>query len=327
MKPIISIQYLRAVAALSVVVFHLESRLTPLGYDGAWPQWPRAGVDLFFVISGFIMVTTTIVSEKTAPEFARDRITRIVPIYWIWTSVVVVLAGAYNYHSLASYFFIPSMHPTAGKMWPALIPGWTLNYEMFFYGIFAISLWLSKRHFIIICLGALLFLAASAPLWDSMVMQFYSEAIILEFGLGMIIGLVWQKEKLPGHWSLIVVGTALLPILDSITEERLLSFGLPCALILIGALSIEDQIRRIPSWSLIGDASYSLYLVHGLALSFSFVVASRMGISWQLFIPVGIGAAIVAGVLAYILIEKPIGRIMKKMTKRQRGLTEAAAIQ
>jgi exopolysaccharide production protein ExoZ len=133
-----SIQYLRAFAALSVLLFHITQRGSHGVTVGA------AGVDVFFVISGFIMATITNARVITPFEFLRDRLVRIAPAYWIVTLFLVLLAAAVPlsfptftapaYHLLFSLAFIPHTDPLGGSF-PVLVPSWTLNYEMFFYGL------------------------------------------------------------------------------------------------------------------------------------------------------------------------------------------------
>lgn len=311
----ISIQYLRAAAAFAVVVFHIQPRIDKLGYSGDWPDWLKGGVDLFFVISGFIMVATNRDGQKTALEFAIDRVRRIVPIYWIWTTAIVLLSGAFNWHSLASYFFVPWQHPTEDRLFPILIPGWTLNYEMFFYAVFAGSLAVSSRYFVSVCLALLLLLCALNPVLDTPVWKFYTDAIILEFGMGMIIAAAWQQGKLRAHWVLMPVGLALMPFLEFFNLHRVIALGIPSALVVIGAIASEGRITIIRPLVILGDASYSLYLVHGLALSFTFTAAKQFGVSWFAFVPLAMASAILGGLLAFYFVEKPIGRALNHWSK------------
>ena len=147
-RPWVSIQHLRAIAALSVALFHAC-------------QWSQidfgigaAGVDLFFVISGFVMWTVTAGREAAPLTFLRRRVIRVAPLYWIVTLALV--AGALVFpqrfpevepradHILLSLAFIQHMNP-AGQPFPILAPGWTLNYEAVFYLVFASTLILPVR--------------------------------------------------------------------------------------------------------------------------------------------------------------------------------------
>ena len=147
---ILPIQYLRGIAALMVVWHHSSSQIPALnrffpGSSGAH------GVDLFFVISGFIMAVTTTGAGLTPLQFLRRRVVRVVPLYWILTLAMVGLAlvAPSLFRTLKvtadtlvqSLLFIPHFSTSfTDKAWPLLVPGWTLNYEMYFYVILAVIL-------------------------------------------------------------------------------------------------------------------------------------------------------------------------------------------
>src|SRR5215467_2504234 len=149
-----AIQFLRALAAAAVVAFHVRfdfvNNVSPPGFLPAAFNLGAAGVDLFFVISGFVMVysSESLFGRPNAPAtFLLRRIVRIVPLYWLMTSVMLayVLARGFGPSdaspqlALASYFFIPYRRPS-GAMDPLYGIGWTLNYEMFFYVVFAVAM-------------------------------------------------------------------------------------------------------------------------------------------------------------------------------------------
>jgi peptidoglycan/LPS O-acetylase OafA/YrhL len=158
MRQILSVQMLRAVAALTVIVGHVQAQsiLDTERFGGSFTPthilpW-GAGVDLFFVISGFIMVAS---SEKlfAAPKgnvtFLARRFARIIPLYWIFATLYIVLkflAGSDGHpfpnwpDIVASYAFWPSDTFGDGHPRPFYTLGWTLNYEMFFYILFALFL-------------------------------------------------------------------------------------------------------------------------------------------------------------------------------------------
>ena len=129
---IVSIQYLRALAALAVLVFHAASKA---GVDFSIGQ---AGVDLFFLISGFLMVVIT-GDHTSAKSFIIDRLIRIVPLYWIATLTLVVLSligfapnlSIQPAYVIQSLLFIPVREPGGENIWPVLVPGWSLVFEIF----------------------------------------------------------------------------------------------------------------------------------------------------------------------------------------------------
>ena len=143
-----SIQYLRALAALGVVIFHASPAEHPFMVG-------NAGVDIFFVISGFIMWSITEERPASPAAFLKDRLIRIAPLYWLLTTLLVV--GALVVPKLfpnlridlpyvaGSFLFVPMRPPGstgADPIWPVLVQGWTLNYEMFFYVLFSLCLFL-----------------------------------------------------------------------------------------------------------------------------------------------------------------------------------------
>ena len=159
--PVSSIQILRAVAALGVVALHVSHEgATRLGARNPLPDFSvgAAGVDLFFVISGFIMVyaSDALFARAGAPAyFFTRRLARIVPLYWAATAAAVVCFVAFRYAGaleqlswqtfVASLLFVPWPRPD-GAMLPVHMLGWTLNFEMFFYVVFALALMLTRRN-------------------------------------------------------------------------------------------------------------------------------------------------------------------------------------
>jgi len=145
MTRLYGLQYLRGLAACAVVAYHAADRAQRPFTVG------EAGVDLFFVLSGFLMWAITDADSRPG-RFLADRAKRIVPIYWIVTSVMLAgaLAGLFPAvrlsvaHVVTSYAFLPSVSPSNGQIWPLLVPGWTLNYEVGFYLLFGAALCLPR---------------------------------------------------------------------------------------------------------------------------------------------------------------------------------------
>ena len=156
MTRIYTLQYLRALAALAVVALHGANRVAdalPAALASVLALG-HAGVDLFFVISGFIMWSIARDAAISPATFLARRIIRVAPPYWIATLVWVGLVSAIGYdwitvtaeHTFLSLGFVPHFSPTFwDRVWPVVMPDWTLNYEMFFYLVFAGTL-LAGRH-------------------------------------------------------------------------------------------------------------------------------------------------------------------------------------
>jgi len=340
-KAYLSIQQLRAVAALGVVIFHIDTQLARMGYEGWWPNFLSSGVDIFFVISGFIMWITTWDRPTTPIRFMWNRITRIVPLYWIMTAFALAVllvnadlmqSGTLDWgHVVKSFLFIPDVHPVKlNSMEPLIFAGWTLNYEMMFYLIFAATLFLPARFRLPAAILALLALAGvrlfdPAPLT---VLWFYSSEIILEFGMGMLIGaFVTSGRKVAALPAFLMVcgGALALAIVGEWHEEmsRTIVRGIPSALIVLGAVSLElhGRVLKSRAFAYLGDASYSIYLAHGVALSALAQIWRRVldeanPASWASFTVVSLVVCTVSGAVTYELIERPIAKIIKGGRKR-----------
>lgn len=334
-----SLQYLRAIASIMVLCYHINVQMERMGYHGWSPSSLASGVDLFFIISGFLMLVTTNGKKNYTLSFYKKRMIRIVPLYWIVTSLLVFLmifapstvqSGRPElWHIIASYLFLPAQHPVFPTIEPVLIPGWTLNYEMFFYFVWGLIL-LAPNGFRapiagFFLTGLVVFGTLFPP--SNVMMIFYTSTIIMEFIFGVIIG-VWYLRGGPlptfAGWPLLIVGfLALLCFNETPPQARFLFWGIPAALIVTGALVLEraDAVRKYPVFVLLGDASYSIYLVHGIALSAAGQIWRRLGLEGLpghlvLFIVFAIIVAVAAGVMVHLIIERPLLRLMTRKPPR-----------
>ncbi len=312
------IQYLRAFAALAVVVFHAAERT---GYAFAIGA---AGVDVFFVISGFIMWVIVERRPISPGRFLLDRIRRIVPVYWLATAVMVAgaLAGLFPNlvltagHAVASLFFVPAHSPSSGEIWPMLVQGWTLNYEMFFYLVFATCLVLPQRlrlwsmaglFGLLVVLGLLV--ESDAPLFLT-----YTRPIILEFVAGMLIGRLWLNGRVPARpLAFALVGLGLAGF-AAIGVLRLPFYEWTCGplacVLVYGTVAVEKQggIPRLGLPVMLGDASYSIYLWHTFAISVAAKIGTLLGMPPALAFILSVCAGLAVGLAAYHLIEGPLLR-------------------
>lgn len=283
-----SVQLLRALAALAVVAHHALNDLAALsGQARAYP-WPlEAGVDLFFVISGFIMVRISGEAPGGRGDgagFLIRRIARIVPPYWAASALYlsIVLAAPHLLSRpppgagevVAAFLFVP-VRGAEGLIQPIYPLGWTLNYEMGFYLLFAGSLLVRttapwRVALLAVVFGA--FVAAGALFGpQAAVLQAWSDPIILEFVLGAAIGLMPVRvlRAVSGFARLALVFVAL-PGFALFGEggPRVLAWGVPSALLVLAAVSGETALRggvgRLAV--ALGDASYMIYLAHPFLL-------------------------------------------------------------
>lgn len=310
-----NLQALRALAAIMVVLHH--------NYGGPF-IWGHYGVDVFFVISGFIMVHA-VDPSKGAIDFYTRRVIRIVPLYWSITlglfAVALLKPGLITSSDgnvtdlIKSLAFIPYWSEDIQVYHPIIFVGWTLNYEMFFYLLFGSCLWLQKkRQIVILCLALLLTLVALGFLFDGgPIFRFYTSPILLEFAAGMALALGWHKLKLETFPAVMTVLVCLVTMafVDPYREffHRGLLIG-PVALVLVAAsLAAENAGHYVKNRLilLLGAASYSLYLSHVYVLG----LLDRLPIPgvealWVLAVPV-------ASILLYEWFERPVGSKLQKL--------------
>jgi exopolysaccharide production protein ExoZ len=250
-KTLLSIQYLRAAAALAVVLFH-ALQWTSGGFEVG-----RAGVDVFFVISGVIMWWVTADAPVGPEAFLWRRLTRVAPLYWLASLAVAggalvspaflpeVLLGWR--HLALSLAFIPHFDPH-GRPFPLLPPGWTLTYEAAFYLVFAGALLAPKRWRAQAITAVLTAIVAAGFLLSDPAYILGANPMLLEFAAGVWLGKLYETRRLPGRawgFALATLGVAAFTILEItgfINELwRPLLWGVPAALIVAGGLSFEDH--------------------------------------------------------------------------------------
>ena len=287
----------------------------------------RCGVDIFFVISGFIMWLVTRNRETDATLFLKRRLLRIVPLYWLINIVVAIAATAKPNlfpvdrpefsHVVQSMLFIPHTSPT-GDMHPLIGQGWTLYYETFFYVLFAFTLaWFRQRQFL--CLASAILCLVCLGAWihfESQITMTYTSPLLLEFLAGAYIGRAWLAGwALPLRAALVAMFLGIicvsLPthIFDGLA--RCVTLGIPASFIVAGLLSVERRsaLPQARFLRLLGDASYSIYLTHYLAwLAVSLVVAKAgLPFSTPVYL-VTVLAAVVLGIATYFCVEQPLSR-------------------
>ncbi len=261
-----SLQVLRAVAAFAVMFTHIPM----FGY-GAF------GVDIFFIVSGFIICYVTSIN---ADNFLIKRLFRVLPLYYFGTVVIFAISlmlpellnkADPQWQSLGkSLLFIPYLNANM-EVAPVLKLGWTLNYEMFFYAIFALALKFSKKHSALISVLILtcVVLLGRIVESDNVLFNFYTDTILLEFCFGIIIFQVWQKigcinlSTTKSYLALcLAIAIYIAMFFIEGQELRVLYWGGP-AIILFSVMLFFTGNIIFPVWLIIlGDASYSLYLFH-----------------------------------------------------------------
>ncbi|OEC36000.1 Peptidoglycan/LPS O-acetylase OafA/YrhL, contains acyltransferase and SGNH-hydrolase domains [Pseudomonas cuatrocienegasensis] len=313
-----SVQALRAFAAWLVVFHHVMQVFFDFQAESAtgWFLAERGaiGVDIFFVISGLVIYLSTRDKVIAPGRFLLNRALRIVPAYWLYTLLAALLIAYANpvmptqqfdlQHLLRSLLFIPAENPAGFGLYPTLNVGWTLNYEMFFYLLFAFSV-LAPERLRLPLLAALLLLSTglAAQPWVS---GFYANAIVYEFLLGVALGVAYSRGWIvPARlWPMLALLGAALAIYLFDSSNRLLHWGLPSALLVAACLALEPYFRTaswLKGW---GDCSYSVYLVHVLVLSLGWYAAQRFELPVYAVIAACMPVIAVLGWASYALIER-----------------------
>ena len=340
---LVQLQYIRAIAALLVVYFHAILQIDKLSPD-TWLSsylFGKSGVDLFFVLSGFVMWITTCGRTMSVTDFWWRRIRRIVPLYWATTLFAAAVAFAMPQilkstqfdipHILASLFFLPWINPSdpEGRMIaPLIVPGWTLNYEMYFYLLFGFCLAVPVRFRLAALIGliAAVFALCNISGAQTTLARFYGDSVIFEFIAGAVLGQFYMRRtrlRIGTASALTLLGFALLIYNDyrGFDLPRLLTIGVPAALIVYCATAVEIADERGWRWlRVLGDASFSIYLTHaftlaGMRMIYPEVIAVLP--SDTLFVVLMISASSLIGIASYYLFELPVSKLLSSPTTRR----------
>jgi exopolysaccharide production protein ExoZ len=332
------LQALRAYAALPVVLFHTGFMITGIHKIGIF------GVHMFFVLSGYLIAS---ICATDPYAFLRRRIIRIVPSYWLMTLLLYCVAAQFPYlmsatqalplELLKSLFFIPYMKSN-GLFQPILFVGWTINYEICFYVVMALSVFLIKRRASLLATAILLSIMGVSSLFadKSGIARFYSDPIICEFILGLIVyycvhavpkALV-LRLKYP-LTAVMLVALFSLPLIEAFdlfpSLSLVIQFG-PLSFLLIWSsclLALSGNDLRYGILVLIGDASYTLYLVHPyIEMALDRIVAKYFPI-FHIATVFGclfaVAVAIAASIVLYLKVEKPtLSFLVKRFCKRDK---------
>jgi peptidoglycan/LPS O-acetylase OafA/YrhL len=349
---IVNIQFLRAIAALLVVFYHTSDHFFVVGGNTSgnifsfFSKIGYIGVDIFFVISGYIMWITTkkLHSYIGAKKFIYARLTRIYLTYWFFLSFMIFFyhRSLYNFDLIGSIFLTVS---SPSKL--LLQVAWTLQYELYFYVFFTFLLFFQRKYlikFLVITFILIIIIQVYASIYvdvynkaifneASTLWTFWTSPFILEFLMGSFVGYYFDKYRIKNLLPLSLAITSLLIVafwfqknyLDgSLVEgyflrERVFFLGLFSMGVL--AILIEYNKRNIilfPKFSLLlGGASYSLYLSHNIILLFIYQIGIRDAIGAygknQLFFMLLIILLIISySIVHYLFIEKKVMSYAKK---------------
>jgi len=267
-----------------MVVFHHARWFFPATsvlFTAAWGEVGSRGVDIFFVISGYVMTVSTrnfsTAIERRLPQaadFIVKRFIRVVPLYWIatlWAARRFIWSGAAGWPLVEDFLFVPHFSEgDHGLIWPYLFQGWTINYELFFYALFAISMLAGRRRFLCLSLAllALILLGTAANIAGRQphvaATIFYTSNLLFEFLMGVWLAL-WmrgRKAHLPA-WAAAIVTVLGFVALALPNDDTVRGFadGMVAVVIVWATLQWSARVE-LPWLGRLGDASYSIYLFH-----------------------------------------------------------------
>jgi peptidoglycan/LPS O-acetylase OafA/YrhL len=303
------IQALRGIAALMVLFFHMHPHwdLVPmLSLTSTVTRWGFSGVDIFFALSGFVVYRS---AQRTIPTrgiwpFVKKRLLRIYLGYWP-VLLLIALATVFVYHGSLPplkkmVLSALLLYPNIWDNW--LLPAWSLTMEIYFYLWIALIALLPQRHQIkaVICVMAILaawgigWLIADQPgvFNGQQPLRYGLTGLGLEFLAGALLAHAYDRKArifqtpqatAPLCLALMAGGIGLgmsSPYFDRVEIMRVASFGAMGLSALVLALTLEQTRFTPPEWLVaIGDASYSLYLLHTVLLDASGRVRSFFGIA------------------------------------------------
>jgi peptidoglycan/LPS O-acetylase OafA/YrhL len=342
---IVSIQLLRAIAALSVVYRHS----TAAG-DYNFPPAGAFGFDIFFIISGFIIAY--MVSGNTE-NFLVKRIIRIAPLYVLATIVMTMtvaffpnLIGSTTISFsgfIKSVLFIPGPE---NRGYPILGQGWTLNFEMLFYFIMFLCIIIvkNKKYLTIACIFVLIFIMATLNLLKSenFIFNYYKNGLFPELIYGMILYHCYvyfnkNGKKIFYNKNIKIIFLTFLGIISygfmifsdvynfHLTTNRNIDYGIPSLILIVSLLFLEKEIkdhRIIRFGILLGEASYVMYLIHYHVVIFlarvvfnKTIGANSIFIIEIIKIIIAFIVTIILSIMIYKYIDKPIQNIFRKLLK------------
>ena len=340
---IVSLQVLRFLAAAAVVYMHVSHVVRAADFQTEAVFYPTdigaAGVDVFFVLSGFVIAQTgpLAASNPGAGLFFWRRWSRVAPLFYLLSLPLIGAALAEDDFSWARMSATFLFWPAAGReiVQPFLEPGWTLAFEMVFYTAIALLLvgGRIRRNLVVLGVAILVLVVARQILaWNAL--KILANAIFLEFGAGVVLALAWDRLRradlrigvglIAGALGVFVV-EAIMGVGDAISWQgvlldvdaihRVIVLGVPAVALVTGALICERRMQGPVARfaASLGDASYSIYLIQGLALETVCALSLRtLGAHRPVATTLAaITVTIAFGYVIYRGLERPVQRLIR----------------
>lgn len=349
-----SVQALRAAAALLVLLYHVQNtelRLEPVSMLPNWFVHGSAGVDLFFVISGFVMVWISGPDRglRAAGSFLFSRALRIYPPAWLFTALAMlgsIAAGTFAARVAADNWALFSFLMMPQETVPALAVSWTIVHEVYFYVVFAVLLLFRHRRSLVIGLVAWGIVVAVAGLagwrsdgpWATLVVH----PLTLEFIAGALVAMAlrswppWRPGIVLAAGAAVALSLPLIlgtkPFAELAGWHRLFAYAPPACAVAYGIIGLEILGRfRCPRWiRFIGDMSYSLYLSHLLVMAVVLQLWVRLATAgdhdkWLMIAAMAVAPLPVAA-MSYLCFERPAVKAAHRLRDSIFGGSRATSI-
>jgi peptidoglycan/LPS O-acetylase OafA/YrhL len=341
----ITIQVRRGIAAIMVMLYHATRHynLKGLNFIGNIFKNGYLGVDIFFVLSGFVITISSLkyFKNKNPLEFTIKRITRIFPSFWLYLLFPLTILyfifpqfiydkSAFEFSNYLKVIFLTFNHPTISQV------TWTLSFELYFYFLFLMILINKSFKFLVVCVLIFSFLnLVGLPVSQNLYFKKYLfSPLVLEFFLGVLIAFILQKiNTIKKYLQFVILFISLTLFLLSFYLEdynyihiskhnRFLYFGIASFLLILSSLLIEkfNKISFNKYLVSIGDASYVLYLIHSIILSFfnnSLILTGRFIIlNNQITTVIICFLIVIISIIIHKYTEKPMIRFLNSKSKK-----------
>ena len=340
------LQAFRGLAALLVVLAHgnlIFNEILNRDFLFKIFDFGGSGVDFFFVLSGFIIsyVHRQDIGHPTrVKDFLQKRFVRIYPIYWVILTIKLLTMSwsglNTNHHNfwevIKAYLLFPQDRTLLSSSFLGV--SWTLSYEIFFYLAFSLLICLKPKFYIPLIVGWLLgvflnSLGLHLPL-DGVVPQFLFSILHLEFVMGFLTAYLVSKYRINHPSYLLYVGlflytlSAINTIYHLLPISYALAYGIPSAIIIMSGAALEmTKAVMIPQFLLLlGNASYSIYLIHGFVINNLTKITIKLGIInfftqnpllFSVFAIMNACIAVTVGCIIYHYVEKPLLVVSRRM--------------
>lgn len=280
------IQWLRAIAAILVVITHFTGKPYSVKLLDHEFSSGAIGVDIFFIISGFIMMYVSDLKKQYPIKFILNRFIRILPVHYFFLFILIIIflikpdminSSVSKTYVWESFLLVPALRNDAEYLNPVI---WTLCYEMMFYLIFCVSLNLKNLTTSAIATTLVISAIVFSGFFykgDNIYISAATDSISLEFCYGMLLYVFYKKGFLTFHWLLpLMLSIILYFVLKQFDFYRFIKLGIPSALIFISFLNMKNS--KITFLNFLGKISYEIYICHIMVISASYLILFRLGV-------------------------------------------------